>query len=38
SLPGRFISFELAWEMVQVFLNTDFEGGRHEQRVKKIEI
>jgi ribose 5-phosphate isomerase B len=38
SLPGRFISFDLAWEMVQVFLNTGFEGGRHEQRVKKIEI
>jgi len=38
SLPGRFISFDLAWEMVQVFLKTGFEGGRHEQRVKKIEI
>lgn len=38
SLPGRFIAFELAWEMVQVFLNTTFEGGRHENRVKKIEI
>ena len=38
SLPGRFISFDLAWEMVQVFLKTGFEGGRHEQIVKKIEI
>jgi ribose 5-phosphate isomerase B len=38
SLPGRFIPFEQAWEMVQVFLNTAFEGGRHEKRVKKIEI
>ncbi|RLD43707.1 MAG: ribose 5-phosphate isomerase B [Bacteroidetes bacterium] len=36
SLPGRFISFETAWEMVQVFLSTDFEGGRHIQRVEKI--
>ena len=36
SLPGRFISFELAWEMVQIFLATDFEGGRHKQRVVKI--
>lgn len=36
SLPGRFVSFELAWEMVQIFLNTDFEGGRHAQRVNKI--
>jgi len=37
SLPGRFIAFELAWEMVQVFLKTEFEGGRHQQRVQKIE-
>ncbi|HEY9113337.1 MAG TPA: ribose 5-phosphate isomerase B [Bacteroidales bacterium] len=36
SLPGRFVSFELAWEMVQVFLNTPFEGGRHQRRVEKI--
>ncbi|HEY9113181.1 MAG TPA: ribose 5-phosphate isomerase B [Bacteroidales bacterium] len=36
SLPGRFVSFELAWEMVQVFLNTAFEGGRHQRRVEKI--
>ena len=36
SLPGRFISFELAMEMVLSFLNTDFEGGRHQRRVEKI--
>jgi ribose 5-phosphate isomerase B len=36
SLPGRFIPFALAWEMVEVFLNTPFEGGRHAQRVEKI--
>lgn len=36
SLPGRFVSFELAWKMVQIFLNTDFEGGRHADRVNKI--
>lgn len=36
SIPGRFIQFELAWEMVEVFLNTDFEGGRHKIRVDKI--
>ncbi len=36
SLPGRFIPFETAWEMVQVFLKTDFEGGRHLERVEKI--
>lgn len=37
ALPGRFISNELAWEMVQTFLNTGFEGGRHAKRVEKIE-
>ena len=37
SLPGRFIDKELAWEMVQAFLNTGFEGGRHIRRVEKIE-
>lgn len=36
SLPARFISLPQALEMVQVFLNTDFEGGRHERRVEKI--
>ena len=37
ALPGRFISFDLAWEMVQAFLSTNFEGGRHTRRVEKIE-
>lgn len=37
ALPGRFISNELAWEMVQAFLETPFEGGRHTRRVEKIE-
>lgn len=37
SLPGRFVSNELAWEMVKVFLDTPFEGGRHTKRVEKIE-
>ena len=36
SLPGRFVPFELAWEMVQIFLDTPFEGGRHQRRVEKI--
>lgn len=36
SLPARFISDEEAIEMVDVFLNTPFEGGRHERRVHKI--
>jgi ribose 5-phosphate isomerase B len=36
TLPARFISTEEAIEMVDVFLNTDFEGGRHQTRVEKI--
>ncbi len=36
SLPGRFVTFDEAWKMVETFLSTEFEGGRHEQRVKKI--
>lgn len=35
-LPARFIDFELATEIVDTFLNTDFEGGRHQRRVSKI--
>ena len=37
ALPGRFIPFDLAWKMVQTFLSTPFEGGRHTRRVEKIE-
>ena len=37
SLPGRFIPFDQAWRMVQLFLTTPFAGGRHAQRVEKIE-
>ncbi|MEZ5081843.1 MAG: ribose 5-phosphate isomerase B [Bacteroidales bacterium] len=36
SLPGRFIDFNLAVEMVKTFLQTEFEGGRHISRVNKI--
>jgi ribose 5-phosphate isomerase B len=35
-LPSRFISADEAIEFVNTFLNSEFEGGRHEQRVKKI--
>lgn len=38
SLPGRFVDFQIAVEMVKVFLNTDFEGGRHLSRINKIPI
>jgi ribose 5-phosphate isomerase B len=36
SLPGRFIDYNEAWKAVELFLNTDFEGGRHQRRVDKI--
>ncbi len=36
SLPGRFVTFDDAWKMVEVFLQTPFEGGRHTPRVEKI--
>lgn len=36
AMPARFINEEEAKEMVDVFLNTKFEGGRHQNRVDKI--
>lgn len=38
ALPGRFISNELAEEILDAFLSAEFEGGRHIARVKKIPI
>lgn len=35
-IPARFVSPELAKEMVTAFLETPFEGGRHANRVNKI--
>ncbi|MDE6287448.1 MAG: ribose 5-phosphate isomerase B [Muribaculaceae bacterium] len=37
-LPARFVSVEKALEMVDVFLSTPFDGGRHERRVEKIPV
>lgn len=36
ALPARFIDEETAEKIVDAFLNTAFEGGRHERRVAKI--
>ncbi|MCB7481910.1 ribose 5-phosphate isomerase B [Christiangramia sediminis] len=36
SIPARFVSEELATEMTETFVNTEFEGGRHQRRVDKI--
>ncbi|MCO6475454.1 MAG: ribose 5-phosphate isomerase B [Phaeodactylibacter sp.] len=38
SIPVRFVSEETALAMVEAFLETDFEGGRHARRVEKIAI
>lgn len=37
-LPARFIEAPDAEEMVRVFLNTKFEGGRHTRRVEKMKL
>ncbi len=37
ALPARFISIEEAEKCVDAFFSTSFEGGRHTDRVKKIE-
>ncbi len=36
ALPARFIASQLAIDIVDTFLNTPFEGGRHQNRVEKI--
>lgn len=36
AVPARFVSTDLALEMIDVFLATAFEGGRHGRRVDKI--
>lgn len=36
TLSGRFVSLEENEKILETFLNTDFEGGRHERRVEKI--
>ena len=38
AIPARFIDFDVAKECVSAFLNTEFEGGRHQRRVEKISI
>jgi ribose 5-phosphate isomerase B len=37
-IPARFVSTDEAFAMVETFLKTTFEGGRHERRTEKIEI
>jgi ribose 5-phosphate isomerase B len=35
-IPARFVSYELAEKILDRFLHSSFEGGRHERRVGKI--
>jgi ribose 5-phosphate isomerase B len=37
ALPARFVTENSAVEMVRIFAQTSFEGGRHERRVGKID-
>ena len=36
SIPARYTSIQQAIEIVETFISTDFEGGRHQNRVNKI--
>ena len=37
-MPGRFISTDTARDIMDLFLTTPFEGGRHERRIAKIAV
>lgn len=37
-MPARFVSEKTARKMLEEFVSTDFEGGRHERRVAKIPV
>lgn len=38
ALPGRFVSESEAYLIVKTFINTSFEGGRHQTRIDKISL
>lgn len=38
SIPARFVSQQQAIDMVQAFLDTPFEGGRHQTRIEKMPV
>jgi ribose 5-phosphate isomerase B len=37
ALPARFINFEMAKQIIEKFIIAEFEGGRHQKRIDKIE-
>jgi ribose 5-phosphate isomerase B len=38
ALPGRFLSESEACLIIKTFINTEFEGGRHQRRIDKISL
>lgn len=38
SIPARFVDMNTAREIVKIFLNTSYEGGRHKERIEKIPL
>ncbi len=38
SIPARFLDLDMAKEIVDLFLSTDYEGGRHQVRIEKIPL
>lgn len=38
SIPARFIAYEEAQNVIDTFLSTAFEGGRHQRRIDKIPV
>jgi ribose 5-phosphate isomerase B len=38
ALPGRFLSLDMTEKMVELFLNTPFEEGRHQKRIDGISL
>lgn len=38
SIPARFVSQQQTIDMVKLFLETEFEGGRHQTRIDKIPV
>jgi len=35
-MPARFLKEDFCWTLAQIFLATEFEGGRHQRRVEKM--
>ena len=36
TMPARFLDESTVWNIAQLFLSTEFEGGRHQRRIEKI--